>query len=128
MKVYHGTYLKNFKPNNAKTGRYNIPVLFFSDNIKLSENFAIFNQKKQGKGYLYAVTIPDYINGILFNEITCNASFRRYIEDFLYSDKKSISFLKCLDRPSNDFILEVADIFAIKDFSIIKNIELIKEF
>lgn len=129
MKLYHGTFKKDFSPSEAIGSRYGFPVLFFTDNFNLAEKFAQYHKKKNGAGFIYEVTINAISNTHDYkSELAYNGMYKSMIHKNFHLGKKSLFIKNVIDRPSADFpCYDVSNIAVIYDFNEIKKIELLSK-
>lgn len=126
MDFYYGTSLENLSLDNSFVSRYKVPIIFLSSNIALAEHFAKHCKEKNGKGFLFKMTIDKMSAIENYNGVTYSADFRNKVYDFIKSGKDYLVLKNCNDRPNDFYNMELADIAIVADFNMIKDIKLIK--
>lgn len=117
MRVYHGSHIEKFIPNQTLNSRYGMPVLFFTGNKRLAKMY----QTKKGKVY-QAEIFPNKIIDFK-GELSYSNRFRNLIHKLYQKDYPVVLIREVYDRPNSNFQLEKADIMVVFDFSKILNLK-----
>lgn len=116
MIFYHGAQ-HALKIDKGKKSRYGFPVMFFTDNRKLSEAFS-------KEGYLYKADIKVCREIDYKGNVSHSRDFRNKIYAYYKSNCKSVLIKNTYDRPDASCPLVFCSIVVVFDLDLINNLEL----
>ncbi len=132
MIVFHGTHIKDWKPEAHISSRYGFSAIFCTDDPHLAKLYAEYYARHVpslgNKGYLYRFEIPDI--GMEFDferQITYASNFRNLMYKVNDSCHTIAKIKNCYDWPCEalrDLVMN--DIYVVFDFKLIRNIELLE--
>lgn len=132
MIVYHGTYIKDWKPETHISSRYGFHAIFCTPDRQLArlyaEYYAKFVPSRGSKGYLYQFEVPDYGPEFDFKrQITYASNFRNLMYKVNESCSTIAKIKNCYDWPCEALQeLVMNDIWVVFDFKLIRKVELVE--
>lgn len=132
MRVFHGTYIKDWKPEAHMSSRYGFSAIFCTTDPQLArlyaEYYAKFVPSRGNKGYLYSFEIPNIGTEFDFKrQITYASNFRNLMYKINESCSTIAKIKNCYDWPCEALQeLVMNDIYMVLDFKLIRKIELVE--